>query len=134
MEVSEIGLLLPEQAKIADEFGRLEEELARYRRLQRRRDQIRDEILAWFPDQPAAESVRFETNAFAFEITPKAWERRIRNIRVLAKRLGTALFFRHCRIPLEVIDAHLLPEERAEHIVESQTGPRRIIAVGKLTI
>jgi hypothetical protein len=120
-------------AAIVDEFGALEVKLDALKKLQDRRDELRTIICGWYEGADSTSIFRPEGKLFDLEVSPRGMEREIVNMPALFRRLGQQVFLKLCKFSLARLDEHVAPVEQAQFISSSQTGPRRVKAIQKLT-
>lgn len=117
---------------LVDELGVIKQRLSRVKRDTSadtaREKEIHKELFSRVPKETgAAETVTFHGRAYEAvvsacsnkqEVAPGAYEK-------VQKWMGAA-FYQKCKVTLEVLKAFLSPQQYAEIVSESRTGPRSI--------
>lgn len=117
-----------EQKKaIIDEFGDL---AAKRKPLNDRYDQLREQILSWYPDLDPEKEATAEGNRYSVEISPQQ-ERTEINLLKTKKRLGLYKFLSVCSVTLSKLKEHLGTKEIEELSEKQRTGPRTLKPVPK---
>jgi hypothetical protein len=116
---------------IIDEYGFVRE--AR-EKLAAREKQLKEQIDRWIPpDLAAADKWAFNGEHWVIGVSAREWERTIKSLGRLYRRLGHKAFFAHCKFNLKDFD-RLVPEgERPGFLVREQTGSRTLTVVKKYT-
>lgn len=90
---------------------------------------LKNQIRGWYASEPPELEITASGNEYTVILSPKAKERKITNIRKLARKMKDA-FWAACTVPLGAIDRFFpKPEDRADLLAESQTGSRTVKAV-----
>jgi hypothetical protein len=122
------------QAAVVDEFGSLETELApqlaALKPKTKRYDELRKLIASWYEAEPAESDFQAPGVEFTAIIEARGFQRRITDMKRLAKILTHALFFEHCSFALGKFDT-LVGDKHPDLVVNERTGTRAVAVIKK---
>lgn len=130
-KITPIGPSPEEKRQIVDEFGRLGKQLDEAAPLEKRYNQLRDQILSWHANSPADQSFTEEGELYMAEISARAIERTIVSMPKLQKRLGLKTFLEICSVTLTKLKGHLGELELARFLKIEHSGSRRVKPIPK---
>lgn len=116
---------------IIDEYGFVRE--AR-EKLSAREKLLKAQLEGWIPpDLPAADKWQFNGEQYIVPVSAREWERSIKSLRALYRKIGHKAFFDNAKFNLKDFD-RLVPEgERPSFLIREQTGSRTFTVVKKYT-
>jgi hypothetical protein len=125
----------PVRVAIVDELGALDTELgpqlAILKPKMKRFDELRKMVASWYDEEAPEADFQASGDKFTAVIEARGWERRITDMRKLAKILTHALFFEHCSFALGKFDKLVDVEKHKDLVVKEQTGTRTVTVIRK---
>jgi hypothetical protein len=120
--------------EIFDEYGTLDLAEQQDEPRQERLKVLKAHIIALAEADPASDPVIFDGAEFTLQLTPRAMDRKIKNVEKLYKyvvaKWGVSHLLGMCKFQMAKLD-DLPADKRAEFVSETQTGTRRVYAVAK---
>lgn len=116
---------------IIDEYGLV---CTRLEPLAARKKRLKEKLDACIPAELAAsDKWTFNGQAYVIGVGPCEWERTIKSLRALYRKIGHKAFFDRCKFNLKDFDELVLEGERPAFVTREQTGPRKFTVVQKYT-
>jgi len=115
-----------ELAKLVDELGGLEAEIAPLAAKKARVDQLRAELRRTFEDQPGEKTFALAGEKFTVTIGMKEMQRSIRCMKSLFASVGAEHFVPVATVTLKNVETILRPDQLADFIKTERTGPRPV--------
>jgi hypothetical protein len=117
-----------ERAAVVDKFARLEAELAPWRAKLKQRDDIRVQILSWYPSLAGDASVIVPGNICSLEITQcdRLTTVTLEGKKKLVKLWGLPGFLGRALITLTRLDADIPKLQQGEYTETARIGPRHL--------
>jgi hypothetical protein len=121
----------PPSPAIVDEFGKLDAELALLEPKIKKHKALEKQILACYEDSPPGEDFQAHGEEFTAVIGARGNRRKIVDMAAVLKRMGKAIFFKLCDMPLGKLDAIIPEQEQKGIVVWEQSGSRSVKVVTK---
>ncbi len=122
-------MLIPTREETIDRFGGLYARHLLYKaEVEGPMETLKKQIRGWYENQAAEAEFTAKGHEFTAILSKKAKERKITNIRKLARFLGK-VFWDVCTVGMEAIDKYTTEEQRAKFLAEGLTGSRTVKAV-----
>jgi hypothetical protein len=90
---------------------------------------LKEQVRGWYVAGPPEKETTAKGHQYTVILSPKAKERKITNIRKLARTIKDDTFWTVCTVSMGAIDRLTTAEQRATFLTESQTGSRTVKAV-----
>ncbi len=124
MDMAEVASI---RAAKVDEFGKLAERLKPVKKDLKRYDELRKEIADWFDEEAPDKSFTESGKHYEVEVSERAEERTV-NLSKLSKKLGAKRFLEVVRVPMDLLDQYVSPEDQKAMVNKARTGGRRVKA------
>jgi hypothetical protein len=128
--------LPPGYQKLLDEFGRLDVQLASLEKIEKRRNQLRKQILEWCKGLAAADGQQISGYLFDVVVSAKRPERELRSMEKTFSVLGKAKFLKLCTLAVKKLEKAVTAAQYDQLVKEERTGRRTVSAtpraVGRL--
>jgi hypothetical protein len=115
-----------QKTSLIDEFGELDRKVAQFAPVAKRHRELREQILRWYDDRKPAQAVTEHGKLFEIQISPRTFQRVIRDMRAVYRALGATVFLKKCKFNLTDFDGLGLSKDL---LSEEQIGPRTLKAV-----
>ena len=89
-------------------------------------------INSWVADGDADSGYIASGNRYDIHLSPRAKQRRVKDMGRLFRLLGRVKFLTLCKVGVEVIERELPLAEHGKVLVQERTGPRRLEPVARL--
>jgi hypothetical protein len=117
---------------IVDEFGDLDLQVSHFKTKIQRHQELRSQILSWYPDLTSDASTTAEGSRCDVQITPCDRLSRVtlQGKKKLCKLWGLAEFLQRCSLTMRSLES--IPQsEHALYTVQERTGPRHLKVLPK---
>jgi hypothetical protein len=124
--------LSADQKLLVDEYGECRRALASVKPISDRATALASIINGWVADSDADAGYIAGGNRYDIHISPRAKQRRVKDMGRLFRLLGRVKFLTLCKVGVETIERELPLAEHGKVLVQERTGPRRLEPVAKM--
>lgn len=114
------------RARLIDQAGALEAELADLKKKSKLLTELKKRIVALADPYPAAQGILLDGDQYAASVSAQEYERAISDMEAVFRTLGEDLFLSLCSMTMKNLEANTTPEEIEKLVTKERTGPRTV--------